>query len=73
MLQNKCQFSSIIAAAILCQIVLLNKKRSLESSALRVTEFTDRPKWKETHNTDIVDSMSAIENKLLSRKINDYV
>ena len=51
----------------LARIVLMNKRRSSEASKLLISSYQNRPNWKDTANEEILNSLSAIENKMFDR------
>ena len=56
-----------LSSVVLSKIIMLNRRRSGEESKLLLTDFVDRPNWKDCMNELILESMTAMERKLIER------
>ncbi|CAH1108062.1 unnamed protein product [Psylliodes chrysocephalus] len=60
---------SKLAAAILCRIILFNKRRSEEASRMTLSQYACRPNWKEQATQETKESLTPLETKLAERLI----
>ena len=56
-----------LAKAVVCKIVVFNKRRGGEVSRLTLTDFTNRGKWSSQKNHEILNSFSNLEKKLANK------
>jgi predicted transcriptional regulator len=56
-----------LSEVIYTRVVIFNKRRPGETAKLLLSAFTNRPKWEQVANDQIVSSLEPLEKKLLKR------
>nr|XP_023028017.1 uncharacterized protein LOC111516064 [Leptinotarsa decemlineata] len=58
-----------LSSAVLCRIILFNKRRSGEASRMTLEQYACRPDWKEQCTTELKDSLTSLEKTLANRLV----
>ena len=53
--------------AILCRMIMFNRRRSGEASKIRLKDYLMRPDWRQSVNAEIYQSLGALEKQLVQR------
>ena len=64
--ENSVEFQKL-QAAILCRIIMFNRRRSGETSKILLNDYLMRPDWRQSINDEIYQSLGSIEKQLIKR------
>lgn len=64
--ENSDQYQKL-QAAILCRIIMFNRRRSGETSKILLKDYVMRPDWHQSINDEIYQSLGSIEKQLIKR------
>ena len=64
--ENSDQYQKL-QAAILCRIIMFNRRRSGETSKTLLKDYVMRPDWHQSINDEIYQSLGSIEKQLIKR------
>jgi hypothetical protein len=56
-----------LSSAILCRLIMFNRRRSGEASKILVKDFVERPNWQSNLNEEMLKSLPALEQQLVNR------
>ena len=66
--QNDCsEWFQKLQAAILCRIIMFNRRRSGETSKILLKDYLLRPNWRQSVNDEIYQSLGSLEKELIKR------
>lgn len=57
-----------LCEVMMCSVLLFNKRRGSEAAKLLITSYRTRPNWAEIGNQEIIQSLPALQRKLLQDK-----
>lgn len=56
-----------LQAAVLCRLIMFNRRRSGETSKILLADYQSRPDWQDNINEEIYETMGTLERKLINR------